>query len=57
MRSGRPWALASHLPLEMLTQESKTQFAEELPRPLGRREERRFVRGVGQEAGQGCWTR
>lgn len=40
----------------MLVQKSRTQFAEELPRPLGRWRGGCFVRDAGQEAGQGCWT-
>lgn len=42
------------MPLKMLVQKSKTQFAEELLRALGYW--RCFVRGAGQEAGLGCWT-
>lgn len=54
MRSGCPWALGSPFTSKMLVQKSKTQFAEELLRPLGHW--RCFVRGAGQEAGQRCWV-
>ena len=54
MRSGRPWALASPFASKNAHSEEQNPVCRGIAKTFGPSEERCFVGGVGQEAGQGC---